>query len=116
MRYFIQSFFWRDRIIAFCLITALLINILLWILLYLGIEKKESVILHYNIKFGADLTGVYWQIFLIPVSGLLLYFLNFILAYLLYSRERLASQLLLSAVVFAQIILFIACYLLVGMN
>lgn len=76
----------------------LVINLANW--LFAGyINRRVSqdlVVLHYNIDFGVNLIGSVRQIYLIPLLGLLIFLLNFILIGYLYKNERFAAHLLLA--------------------
>ncbi len=54
-------------------------------------------VLHYNVYFGVDLLGAWWQTFLLPGVALIFALCNTILAERLYTvqRERIAAYLLL---------------------
>ncbi len=54
------------------------------------------IILHYNVYFGVDIIGNWWQVYFLPAMGAAFFAINMILAYVFFqSRERIASYLLL---------------------
>ncbi len=58
--------------------------------------SKGLIILHYNVYFGVDLLGVWWQAYALPFLGGTLLLGHFFLARRFYMRsERIASYLML---------------------
>jgi hypothetical protein len=57
------------------------------------------------------LIGPWYKVFLIPAVGAIIFFLNVLLAYGLYIKERTAAYILLVAAVAAQCLLFFAAHL-----
>jgi hypothetical protein len=56
------------------------------------------LVLHYNVYFGVDLLGVWWQAYVFPVFGLFFFIGHLFLAKYFYQRtERIAAYLLLLA-------------------
>jgi len=104
-----RNFFLKDRFIISALLTAIALNIILWIILYLKIKPSEYPIpLHYNIFFGVDLVGEYNKIYILPGIGILILFFNLILSFSLYKKERLASYLLIGTAVLIQMFLILS--------
>lgn len=55
-------------------------------------------ILHYNVYFGVDLLGAWWQVYIFPLFSLLFFVGHLMLARYFYQRaERIAAYLLLLA-------------------
>lgn len=80
--------FLRDRFILIAGWLSVCLNLLAWLLLAFKIPRGlESVILHYNIYFGPDLIGAWYRAFLAPLLGLMIFGLNFLLAYWLYPAD-----------------------------
>lgn len=104
-----KSFFLKDRFVISAILTAVILNIILWIILYLKIKPSEYPIsLHYNIFFGVDLMGKYTKVYTLPSVGILIFIFNSILSFLLYSKERLASYLLIGVAVLIQVFLILS--------
>ncbi|MFH1226242.1 MAG: hypothetical protein V1684_03095 [bacterium] len=77
--------FLRDRFILIVGGLAGGLNLLAWLLLAIKIPRStESIILRSNIYFGPDLIGAWYRVFLAPLLGLLIFGLNFLLAYWFY--------------------------------
>src|SRR3989344_6114574 len=101
--------YWSNRLIKFNLLFSLLVNILVWLILVRLIRNfSESIIFHYNIYFGVDLLGNWYEIFWLPASGLFIIFLNFILASLFSEKEKIISYFLVSASSLVQVLIFLA--------
>ena len=66
------------------------------------IRPSESLlVLHYNVYFGVDMLGVWWQAYILPVINLFFFAGHLFLAKRFYARgERIASYLLLLSVGF----------------
>jgi hypothetical protein len=68
------------------------------ILLYFIRPRETPLILHYNVYFGVDLLGSWWQAYLLQGVATVLLFLHIFLAYSFYQRkDRFASYILLLA-------------------
>lgn len=89
-------------------IIILFFSVLDWLMTY-GIYRQsedQQLILHYNIKFGADQIGNPANLFLLPAAGLLVFIANLIAAYLIKSEKNfIAHVLLLSSLLFNELIL-----------
>lgn len=72
---------------------------LLGCLFFLGYfiqPSKGLIILHYNVYFGVDLLGAWWQAYALPLLGGILLVGHFFLARRFYMKsERIASYLML---------------------
>ncbi len=76
------KFWWLT--LFFCL----LINGTGWGLVIWKIRPSDlPVYLHYNIYFGVDLIGNWYQLYLYPAGGLLVIVINYLLMFFLYRRE-----------------------------
>jgi hypothetical protein len=106
--FFVQEYF-RNIIVVWLLILSLSANAANWLILKLLIQPVDfPIILHYNVYFGVDLKGSYMQVFGIPLIGLFLFLVNGWLSLRAYQGgERIASYLLLMAVLMIQVSLII---------
>ena len=106
--FFVQEYF-KNGIVLWLLISSLAANIANWIIIKVLIQPVDfPIILHYNVYFGVDLRGNYLQVFEIPLIGLFLFLINNFLSLRAYrGGERIASYLLLMAVLMIQISLVI---------
>jgi hypothetical protein len=107
--FFKQEFF-MNRIVLGTVIASLAINLANWIMLAIFIKPVDySIILHYNVYFGVDMTGSWKSVFFLPGIGLLLFIINFLLAFYFYKRlERIACHVLLMAGLMAQLSIVVA--------
>jgi hypothetical protein len=97
--------------------SSLILNILIWVWLFWEIRPQaDSIFLHYNILFGVDYLGPWWQIALLPSAGLSILIVNAILGWVLYGRDSFAAYLLNTTATFSQIIILISSYLLINLN
>ena len=67
-------------------------------ILFIFIHPSEVLtVLHYNVYFGVDLLGAWWQVYILPGVAWVFVALNTVLAYYLYTKnqERIAAYLFL---------------------
>jgi len=96
---------------------SLLLNIFTWIWLLIEIRPQtEPVFLHYNILFGVDFVGEWWQALYLPISGLAIIVVNAAMGWLLFSRDKFLAQILNGISLFCQLFLLFAAALLVFLN
>lgn len=102
----------------FILITlAGLCNLAMWIWLAVNIQPgTDSIFLHYTILVGVDYIGQWWQVFYLPLTGLLIFAVNMALGCLLYNVDRFISYVLLMVNLASQALLLVAAALLVFLN
>lgn len=75
------SFFRRKEHWLVFVVTALLWILSLAVIWY-AIGKRETVIvLHYNVYFGIDALGLWWQAFFIPLSGIGIWLVHILLSW-----------------------------------
>ena len=109
--------FYRDKIVRFNAVVCLLLNIIVWAgLLWQSRTFSESIPLHYNIYFGIDLYGPWYQILLIPEVGLAVILINFSVGGFLYAKEKLLSYFSVGLASFIQLILLLAAFAIVYVN
>ncbi len=95
----------------------LLFNIVLWALTIGKFGYSQDPIpLHFNIVYGIDYIGASYNIYQIPLLGLIILLLNFWLARVLNRREKLLSHFLLIAGALTNAILLIADIALIILN
>ena len=99
------------------LVVALVMHLFLWayILWYIG-PQDQQLFLHYTMFFGVDLIGSWYMVYIIPVGGLCLFLLNTVLAWFMFSVDRLASYFFLATTVGCHIFLGMAAYMVVFLN
>ncbi len=99
IRRFFASEFLRNPIVQWLLIASLFINLADWAALAFFIRPVDfPIILHYNVYFGVDIIGGWWQAYFLPFTGAVILLVNAVLAHFFYGRkERIASYVLLMA-------------------
>lgn len=86
-----------------------------WLLWYIR-PQQSPIFLHYNVLFGVDLTGFWYEVFFLPLAGLMIIIVNTILAWILYKKDRFAGYVLLWTAVFCQFLIAVVSGLLVFLN
>lgn len=108
-------FKYRFNLVMFVL--ALLINIANWLWILLRIRPQDDLIfLHYNILFGVDYIGEWWRVYIIAITGLVIFITNFLIGWLLYNKDKFVSIIMNIVNVISQIFLLIATTILVFLN
>ena len=89
---FIRDFF-RNTIVQWLMIATSTVNLANWGALAFFIRKVDfPIILHYNVYFGVDIIGNWWETYFLPAAGTVIFAVNVLLAYFFYQRkERIAS-------------------------
>jgi hypothetical protein len=98
--------------LLFCALSG---GLIVW-RLFPGLYGQDVVPLHYNIHYGVDWTGVWWQIFTLPVGGLMIVLLHAFLTVLLVRREPILAKIVSIATVVLTALLFIATVFVVLLN
>ncbi len=107
--FFSQEYF-HSGLIQWVFIGSFVVNAANWAFISFFIRPVDfPIILHYNVYFGVDVIGDWWQIYFMPLIGLLILSVNSILGYLFYQQtERVVAHLLMLATFIAQIGISIA--------
>jgi hypothetical protein len=107
---FFKGEFFKNRLILWMIGLNLFFNLANWIILWRFIRPVDSsIILHYNVYFGVDMTGDWKNAFILPLIGLIIFLINLILAHYFFQKlERIASHILLMAGFMAQLSLLVA--------
>lgn len=107
------NLFLKDKLIVICSLIIFLLNLSIWLILYMKVQPtSEPIPLHYNIYFGIDLIGSWYKIYYIPGFGMIIFFINLLLSYIIYKREKIISYFLIFSSGMIQII-FLATGLLI---
>ena len=115
--FFSQEFF-QSGIVHWVFIGALILNVVNCGLIAYFIRPVDfPIILHYNVYFVVDVIGDWWQVYYLPLIGLLILAANTILGYFFYQqKERIVAHLLMLATFIAQIGITIAVSCLLMIN
>lgn len=94
-----------------------MINIILWTILggKFGFSR-EQVPLHFNVIYGIDFVGKAYEVYQLPLLGLVILVANFFVGKIVYPREKLFSMFLLYGAATVQVFLAIAVAALVVLN
>ena len=96
---------------------SILLNAATWFWLFWNIRpQEEPVFLHYNILFGVDYIGPWREMFLLPMTGLLIFLLNAALGWTIFHKDQFLASVLNVASVLCQVFLLITASLLVFLN
>lgn len=109
--------FLREKNYLIIFTATIIVNLTAWILVLFFLEQgKINIILHYNVIFGVDFKGSSEQVFIIPLIGLVIFFLNSIITTLVYKKETIIAYLLLSTSLVCQIFSIIAVVAIIMIN
>lgn len=89
--------FWDNMLVRILLGGASLALVISIVLFGFFIRPSETpIILHYSVYFGVDLLGIWWQVYVLPLLGLLFVMGHLFLAQRFYKKtERIACYLML---------------------
>lgn len=111
------KFYFKNWPIFITAAGALCLNIAVWVWLLIEIRPQtEPVFLHYNILFGVDYVGGWWQVLYLPISGLTIIIVNMVMGWFLFSRDKFLAQIFNGISLFCQFFLLIAAALLIFLN
>jgi hypothetical protein len=117
MQFYPLRLYFKSLTNIICIGVCLLLNFALWSWLFWNIgPQAEPIFLHYNILFGVDYVGPWWQIAFVPATGLVIILINTLLGWLLSSKDVFLAHVLNFISVLIQVILLIVGYLLVFLN
>lgn len=107
----------RNKIFLLNLGLVFIVNLIMWLLLIVNFwQRSDYIILGYNIYFGISDLGVWYEIYLLPLVGLIIAVINFLLALYFYLPARVLSYFLAFTASIINFILFVASLLLVYSN
>lgn len=103
------SFFKNTIVRTISGITLFFLCISFGILGYFVRPSENLFILHYNVYFGVEIQGIWWQVFILPVAGTLFFFGHLFFAHYFYGKsERIAAYLMLFGAWFISVGIVIA--------
>lgn len=101
-----KHLFWQDFFNRIILEIGFILNLCLWVFLLWNLEPtNELVPFHYNIYLGIDLIKPWWHLYQLPLIGLIIFLINFSLAFITYKDNKLLSYFLIFASLIIQGIL-----------
>lgn len=89
--------FWENSFVrSFLILSGLFLSVSFGILSFFIRPREAPIVLHYNVYFGVDLLGAWWQAYLLPVGGILILLAHILLARFFYrQKDRIAAYLIL---------------------
>lgn len=83
----------RNIPLSIIILISVALDVFLWFFLLLTYRGfKEITVIHYSVLSGIDWLDKKIYLFLFPLAGLIIFFINFILIFLLYRKnEKLLS-------------------------
>lgn len=110
----------RNKRFVWCVVLSILFLLLdtalpIWRIVPLS-STRPYIPLHYNIYLGVDQLGSWYQIFLLPALGLVLFLFNLILQTVAFRKEKLLATMLAVATVLIEGLLLFAMALIVLLN
>lgn len=110
IKLFLGAPYFQSRIVRRLLFFSALVNSIDWLMLRFFLRPgKDIIILHYNVYFGVDWRGMPEEAYFLPLIGLILLGINFLVAFYFYAhKERIAAYLILIAALMAQLSLLIS--------
>ena len=107
----------RRKPIFIMMFLAILAQAAIWFWLLVNIRPElGQVFLHYNVLFGVDLVGEWYQALYVPLIGLCIFIVNTILGWMLYTKDPFASYLLHAVALACEFLLLVAAILIVFLN
>ena len=101
--------FFKDTTIKTLVISAILLNIGLFLFFYFFIKRSDiPIVLHYNVDWGVDYFGEVKNIFILPLAGLVIFLLNSVLALKLWLKARSAAYFLTATSLISEVFLWVA--------
>lgn len=111
--------YFADRLILLPGCLSFLTNIILWVVLFSKFgytQGGEVALLHFNALTGIDFVGGNTEVYKLSGTGLLIFLVNFGLAKIIYTEEKLFSYFLSISCFFLQILLLLDALTLVAIN
>ena len=110
--------FFQSSVVQWSSIGSLLINLASWSVLAYFIRPVDfPIVLHYNVFFGVDMIGAWWQAYSIPLMGVAVLCINGTLGLVFFQqKERVVAHLLLLASFVVQMAVLVATAAIVVIN
>ena len=107
----------RDRIILMNVALSILMNVAVWLaIIYNFWLESEYITLHYNIYFGISALGPWYALLVIPLLGLVIIMVNFLLSLYFYLKQQILSYFLTFGMTVVNLIMLVAVGLIIYIN
>lgn len=115
--FYLLKIFLRDRWITVPLAASVVLQAILWWYVVVAITPTTSqVFLHYNIIFGIDRAGTWYELYYLLAGTLVFFFFNCAAAVALYARERVLARMVCVITPVWLAALAAGLYVIVGLN
>jgi hypothetical protein len=110
--------FFRNSLIHWAIVGSFFVNLAVWLAALFFVRPVDyPIILHYNVYFGVDILGEWWQFYFLPGVGSVFFLVNILMAYFFYERrERIAAYLFLLGAFFVQVGVLISGAVIIRIN
>ncbi len=83
-----------------------------------GIGKRDAaIILHYNVYFGIDVLGIWWQAYFIPIAGFLMWLVHILLSLRLFQTgHHDLSRIALFTLIFLESMILVTAVAIILVN
>lgn len=106
-----------QRLVAIAYSLVILMNAAMWLSLLLLLDRTQVItILHYNIYFGPDTFGHWYELMILPGVGLAVAVIDFALTTWMWRRDRFLAYVATAGAVATQIVLLISVILMILTN
>lgn len=106
-----------QRLVVTAYSIVILMNAAMWLAILVFIDRTQLItILHYNIYFGPDGFGSWYDLMILPGIGLVIALINFIMTTWLWRRDRFLAYVSTVGAVVTQVVLAIATALMILIN
>ena len=119
---FFEHPFREDLTVKITFIASLVLNLITWAVLYFKLHsfsyttEAGQIYLHYNLYFGIDNIGYWYESLIIPLLGLFIIIFNNTLGYFFYIQEKVISYSLVISSAVLQVILLAAAIFVILLN
>jgi len=94
-----------STIFIIVILSAVVLNLALWLLAVFAFPQHDTAILHYSIDVGIDFIGQRQQIIVLPIIGLCILIGNLLLGWAIHHTHSMSAWLLWSITPIVQLIL-----------
>src|SRR3989338_8057941 len=112
---FSHGHLYRLSLFVSVLFTVVTFALPLWRIVPLA-DEQPFIPLHYNVYFGVDRFGPWYDIFILPALALVFLLINIFLQTHFFQSEKVLARIFALSTVFIEIVLAVAMFLIVLLN
>ncbi len=106
-----------QRLVTIAYSLVILVNAAMWLSIFVFLDRTQVItILHYNIYFGPDTFGNWYDLMILPGIGLAVAILDFALTSWVWKRDRYLAYVATVGAVATQLVLMVALILMILTN